>query len=80
MEPKKFSESRPVGYTVAGVVALAGGPKAVAEKTKITAQAVSKWERIPMGHARQVAIMSGLPLEIVRPDMVWSTGGNDAEK
>jgi len=61
----------PVGYTVAGLLGMAGGPAAVAVKCGLTVQTVSKWgNRIPMQHARTVAIMSGLPLAVVRPDMV----------
>jgi len=52
-------------------LAMAGGRGAVATKLGISVQSVVKWERrIPDRHARTVAIMAGLPLEIVRPDMV----------
>lgn len=61
----------PVGFTVEGLVAMAGGCGAVAEKCGVSVQTVAKWDRrIPGAHARQVAIMAGLPLEIVRPDFV----------
>lgn len=61
----------PVGFTVEGIIALAGGVPAIAEKCGITTQSVYKWDRrIPSQHARVVAIMAGLPLAIVRPDMV----------
>lgn len=61
----------PVGFTVEGIIALAGGVPAVADKCGITTQSVYKWRRrIPSEHARVVAIMAGLPLAIVRPDMV----------
>lgn len=61
----------PVGFTVDGIIALAGGVPAIAEKCSITTQSVYKWKRrIPSEHARVVAIMAGLPLAIVRPDMV----------
>lgn len=61
----------PLGYTAQGIVQTAGGCGAVAEKLGLTVQTVAKWDRrIPGPHARQVAIMAGLPLEIVRPDMV----------
>lgn len=69
---KKMSNSdEPVGYTVEGVLALAGGRGAVAKELGLSVQSVAKWvRRIPAHHAREVAIMAGLPLEIVRPDMV----------
>lgn len=64
-------KDEPVGFTVDGIIALAGGVQPVAEKCGITTQSVYKWgRRIPMQHARVVAIMAGLPLAIVRPDMV----------
>lgn len=50
---------------------MAGGKAAVARRLGLTLQSVAKWDkRIPARHAREVAIMAGLPLEIVRPDMV----------
>jgi len=69
---KKMSNSdEPVGYTVEGVLALAGGRGAVAQKLGLSVQSVVKWgRRIPAHHASKVAVMAGLPLEIVRPDMV----------
>lgn len=71
---KASSERRPdepIGFTVEGIIALAGGCGAVAAKCGVSVQTVAKWSRrIPDAHARQVAIMAGLPLEIVRPDFV----------
>ncbi len=70
----------PYGYTVEGVLALAGGRGAVAKSLGVSVQTVSKWDRrIPDRHARQVAILAGLPLEIVRPDLVHS-GHAEAQK
>ncbi len=61
----------PLGFTVEGILTMAGGRMAVAEKTGVVFQSVAKWSRrIPKQHARTVAVMAGLPLEIVRPDMV----------
>ena len=72
-------EEEPIGLTVAGVIAMAGGAKLVAEKCGVSVQSVTKWTtRIPAIHARSVAILAGLPLEIVRPDMVRS--GHDIAK
>lgn len=64
-------KDEPIGYSVEGVLQLAGGRGAVAKKLGLTLQTVDKWERrIPGKHAREVAIMAGLPIEIVRPDFV----------
>lgn len=61
----------PVGFTVQGILAMAGGSGEVARRIGRTVQAVLKWDRrIPAEHAREVAIMAGLPLAVVRPDLV----------
>lgn len=62
----------PVGFTTTGIIQLAGGQGAVARACGVTVQSVAKWKYIPGKHARQVAIIAGLPLEVVRPDMVQS--------
>ena len=70
---QSVSSDSPVGFTVAGVIALAGGGGAVAKKCNVSIQTVTKWgRRIPDRHAQTVAVMAGLPLEIVRPDLVQS--------
>ena len=61
-----------VGFTVTGIVAMAGGVTAVAKACGVSPQAASKWKYVPAKHARKVAIMAGLPLEVVRPDFVQS--------
>ena len=71
MTKKMSTSDEPVGFTVEGVLALAGGRGAVAKELGVSVQSVVKWgRRIPAPHARKVAVMAGLPLEIVRPDMV----------
>ncbi len=70
----------PIGYTVEGVLALAGGRGEVARRLGVSVQSVAKWgRRIPGPHARSVAIMAGLPLAIVRPDLVRETVKDYAE-
>lgn len=64
------SSKFPVGYTTSGVVQTAGGNGVVARALNLPVQSVAKWKYIPGRHARQVAIMAGLPLAVVRPDMV----------
>lgn len=66
-------QQEPLGFTVEGIVAMAGGVGKVSEARGVVVQAVSGWcdrNRVPRKHAREVAIMAGLPLELVRPDMV----------
>jgi len=68
-ERKRSDE--PIGFTVQGVLGLAGGRGAVAAACGVSVQTVAKWDRrIPAQHARTVAILAGLPISIVRPDMV----------
>ncbi len=67
----KHTTQSPLGFTVEGVIALAGGRRVVADATGVSVQSIGKWTtRIPAVHARTVAILAGLPLEIVRPDLV----------
>lgn len=73
MKRKKVSApaDAPVGFSVEGVLAMAGGRGAVAKDLGVSIQSVAKWDkRIPARHARRIAIMAGLPLAIVRPDLV----------
>lgn len=65
---KKISRV-PVGYTVAGVIALSGGATAVGRVVGVPGQSVSKWTKIPNRYIRQVAGLSGLTIEILRPDI-----------
>lgn len=62
--------TKPIGFTVSGIVDLAGGPPEVAKACGVSMQSVIKWTTIPGKHARTVAVLAGLPLEIVRPEMV----------
>jgi hypothetical protein len=66
-------DDKPIGWTVPGILALAGGVPAVARACGVSVQSVSKWgRRVPDRHAQRVAVLAGLPLEIVRPDLVRS--------
>lgn len=63
----------PLGFTVEGILNMAGGSAAVARHLGRPIQTIRSWtKRIPHQHARAVAILAGLPLEVVRPDMVAS--------
>ena len=97
----KVRRDAPLGYSVQGIVELAGGAANVSRLLtengmQITLQGVTRWaSRIPREYAQAVAIFAGLPLEIVRPDMVRAghaealeyvrrrqseTGAGDAQK
>jgi len=72
----KRNPEEPIGFTVSGIIGMAGGSGEVARACGVSVQSVNKWKkRVPAMHARTVAIMAGLPLEIVRPDMVQ--GGHE---
>jgi hypothetical protein len=62
-------QKTPVGYSVRGVVVKAGGPQAVAAARNISEQSVRLWKTIPAKHAEVVAVMAGLPLSVVRPEL-----------
>lgn len=71
MTIKNKPDDEPIGFTVEGILGMAGGKSAVAKACGLTIQTVAKWKRrIPTQHVRTIAIMAGLPIEIVRPDMV----------
>lgn len=71
MNDTHFKRDEPVGFTVEGIIAKAGGCAAVAKELGLSFQTVSLWNRrIPAKHAFKVAIRAGLPIEIVRPDLV----------
>ena len=73
---RKQQPDEPIGYTVEGILNLAGGRAAVARRLGLKVQTVAKWDsRIPGKHARDVAIMAGLPIGIVRPDHVQEGQG-----
>lgn len=65
-----FVGDQPVGFTVDGIVGMAGGRTEVSRATGVSVQSIRKWSSIPAKHARAVAILAGLPLAVVRPDMV----------
>lgn len=68
-ESKRSDE--PLGFTLEGVINAAGGTVVLAKALGLKVQTILKWHRrVPGKHARQVAILAGLPLEIVRPDLV----------
>lgn len=70
MSERKGKGKLPVGFTTIGIINLAGGVGAVGKACGVTVQSVVKWKYIPGKHARTVAILAGMPLAIVRPDMV----------
>lgn len=66
----KISRKLPNGYTVPGVIALAGGASAVGRECGVDPQSVVKWTKIPDRHIRIVSTMSGLGIEVIRPDII----------
>jgi hypothetical protein len=60
----------PIGFTTKGIIGMAGGTGEVARLCEVPIQSVAKWKYIPSWHAQKIAVKTGLPLEIIRPDMV----------
>lgn len=46
-----------------------GGPIALADHLGISYQALYKWSRVPDGHVREIAHLSGFSLRKLRPDL-----------
>jgi hypothetical protein len=51
------------------VFAAAGGIGALAEKLGLSRQAVAIWHRVPIKHLNKVSDVTGIPRQIIRPDM-----------
>jgi hypothetical protein len=60
----------PVGYTIRAVIALAGGAAAVCRACNLTA--CRNWTYIPDAHLKTVAAMSGIPFDVLRPDLAYT--------
>lgn len=75
-DPMKASGNKAI---LAEVFEKAGGQAALAEKLSaatgdsITRQAVNKWKHIPPKHVRAIAVLTGLPLKRLRPDLFDET-------
>jgi DNA-binding transcriptional regulator YdaS (Cro superfamily) len=61
-------------------VAQLGGPSAVARRAGVSQGAVSQWtsgkSRCAAERAREVSLNTGIPLEVLRPDL-WGDQQND---
>lgn len=53
------------------IIGKLGGPSEVARQIGVSRQAVSKWKRIPGGHVRRIAALSGgaYTKAQIRPDL-----------
>lgn len=47
----------------------AGGAHALARRLGISRQAVTRWQKVPIGRVRQVAAIIGVPARCIRPDI-----------
>lgn len=50
-------------------IKAAGGAAALARHLGITSQAISQWDRVPLGRLAQVHRLTGIPLAELRPDV-----------
>lgn len=46
-----------------------GSLKALAKELGLSLQAVSKWDRVPFKHLSKISRESGIPRQILRPDL-----------
>lgn len=46
-----------------------GGQKTLAEKLSIKSQAISQWDRVPVGRVLTIEELSGIPRTELRPDI-----------
>ncbi len=51
------------------VIDAGGGCSALARKLKVTRGAVSAWKAVPPKRAREIAKITGIPKEVLRPDV-----------
>jgi hypothetical protein len=54
-------------------LATAGGPSALAKLIGIAPQAISQWKEVPLRRILDVEKATGVPREILRPDMYQRT-------
>lgn len=64
----KLNEQKRAEAAIKLAVARMGGVSATAEKLGVTKGAVSKWELCPPARVHDVAKLSGIPKEDLRPD------------
>jgi len=46
-----------------------GSLKALAKELDLTLQAVSKWDKVPFRHLSRISRETGVPRQILRPDL-----------
>jgi|APFre7841882654_1041346.scaffolds.fasta_scaffold217292_2 DNA-binding phage protein len=46
-----------------------GNMSNLARKLGLTRQAISKWDRVPLAHIKQIADLTGMTRESLRPDI-----------
>lgn len=54
---------------IARVLREYGGPKALADILGVSRQAVWQWQQIPVKYIRQIEKDTGIPRQLLRPDL-----------
>jgi DNA-binding transcriptional regulator YdaS (Cro superfamily) len=65
-------------YALKTATKAAGGTRPLARRLGITASAVSQWERVPAERVVEVERATGVPRELLRPDLYRSEHIADA--
>jgi len=63
-------------------IRVAGGPKELsrilrARGLPISHQAVQQWKRVPVSRAPVVSEITGIPLNVLRPDVNWGAPADE---
>ncbi len=52
------------------ILEAGGGPAEIARRLGIKTASVSEWKKVPAARVFQIAELTGLPVDEIRPDMV----------
>lgn len=66
---KTLMKAKIYKHILTEVVRRVGTKMELARRLKISRQAVSKWDQIPVAHVRKISEMTKIPLKVLRPDI-----------
>jgi DNA-binding transcriptional regulator YdaS (Cro superfamily) len=65
-------------YAVKTAIKEAGGLRKLARRLDINHQAILQWEQIPVGRLLEIEYVTGVPRELLRPDLYRTEHLEDA--